>query len=143
MCKKKTQGLDCNIIKQDQYKANYQKIKNYIRESKYISISERPKTCESFGLLILVDVFRKEYRTRFYNYLLQNTTTVTKVSEDLGIPNKYCTQLKRSLEKNSKLRVVFYDRCITTKSRNVQYVSTKPKEWEKYCIAASNLQKNL
>jgi hypothetical protein len=102
-------------------------LKAYVRQSKYIDISEQPKICASFGLPYMVSVFRDEYRKRFFEYLQTHTTTVATVSEETLIPHKYLCQVKASLESKELLQVVSFRKCPTTGSSNVQFVTTNPK----------------
>lgn len=101
--------------------------RKYLIEQKYIDIQEQPKICEAFGLPYQRGIFRDIYRERFYNYLLNNVTTVATVERETGIPQKYLTVCKLYYEKLGLLKVVGIGICPTTKSRNVQYVTTNPK----------------
>lgn len=105
---------------------NIEKLKNYISNNPYIDISEWNSICKSFDVPFKKDFFRSEYKKRFYNYLKENTTTVSTVSKVTGIPQKYLTQCKAYFEKKNKLKVITMGRCPTTLENNVQYVSTNP-----------------
>lgn len=104
-------------------------LKAYVRESKYIDVLEQPKICANFGLPYHVNVFRQEYRQRFYKYLRNHITTVATVSKITGIPHKYLCEVKAYYEKRNLLKVLYYDKCPTTGSSNVQFVSTNPEYW--------------
>lgn len=103
---------------------NLERLKKYIENSTYIDISEWRKICISFDVPFSEDIFRNEYRQRFFNYLKTNTTTVSTVSKATGIPQKYLTQCKAYFEKKNKLKVVMIGQCPTTLKNNVQFVST-------------------
>ncbi|MGC6429851.1 MAG: hypothetical protein ACON5F_02300 [Jejuia sp.] len=119
--------------------SNIDQLTTYVRQSEYIDVLEQPKICKSFGLPYLVNIFREEYRQRFYEYLKQHTTTAATVSKATGIPHKYCCEIKYYFEKKKLLQVVYLDRCSTTGSQNVQYLSTNPEVWnDKTIVPQSN-----
>lgn len=99
-------------------------LKDFISKHKYIEIEEQPQICKAFGLPFQKDVFREVYRDRFYNFLLETVTTVATVERETGIPQKYLTVCKLRFEKLGQLKVVGLGICPTTKSRNVQFVTT-------------------
>ena len=109
---------------------NIEQLKMYIKRSPYIEVSEQRRICQSFGLHYMIELFRIEYRKRFYEYLKKNITSVATVSKETGIPHKYLCEVKAYYEKKKLLRVVMMGKCPTTGSSNVQYVSTNPKVWD-------------
>lgn len=104
-------------------------LKRFIVSQPYIDITDQPAICKSFGLPFLRNVFRNEYRKRFYAYLFNNTTTCATAARATGIPQKFLTCCKLYYEKRDLLKVVGIDVCPVTQSRNVQFLSTNPKEW--------------
>jgi|GEM_PF-2211611 len=116
--------------RQDKSTDNIEQLKAYVQQSKYIDFLEQPIICKSFGLPYLADVFRAEYRQRFYNYLKEHTTTVATASKATKIPHKYLCEVKASYEKKELIKIVYVDRCPTTGSANVQFLSANPEEWE-------------
>ena len=104
-------------------------LKAFVQQSKYIEVLEQRKICASFELPYLVNIFRNEYRQRFYNYLKEHTTTAATVSKATRIPHKYICQVKDFYEKRGLLQVVMMGRCCTTGSANVQFLSTNPEVW--------------
>jgi hypothetical protein len=118
--------------RQRQDNEKIEQLKAYVRQSKYIDVLEQPKICESFGLPYLVNVFRKEYKIRFYNYLKKHTTTIATVSKVTEIPHKYLCEVKAYYEKRKLLKVVMFGRCPTTGSNNVQFVSTNSNVWNNH-----------
>ena len=117
---KKGQGKNANKIAQ---------LKKYVNQSEYIEILEQRAICKSFDLPYSVEVFRAEYRQRFYEYLLSYTTTVAMVSKATKIPHKYLCEVKAYYEKKNLLKVLYKDYCPVTKSANVQFVSTNKEIW--------------
>lgn len=115
------QGKNSNKLEQ---------LKAYIRKSPYIEPLEQPKICNSFGVPFMVTLFRKEYTRRFYEYLKKHTTTVSTVSKDTRIHQKYLCQVKKLLEDKGLLKVVKIGKCPTTGARGVQFLSTNPEVWE-------------
>ena len=110
-------------------KQNIQRLKEYVKNSEYMEISEQPKVCKTFSLEYLPSIFRNEYRQRFYNYLLEHTTTAATVEEVTKIPHKYLCQCKDYYEKIGLLKVVYKDYCPTTNSKEVQFLSTNAECW--------------
>ncbi len=106
-----------------------QQLKNYVRKSPYICTTEQAKVCKSFELPYLKDIFRQEYRMRFYTYLFKNTTTCSSVEKATSIPQKYLTHVKAYYEKKGLLKVVGVGICPITKRKNVQFLSTNPQDW--------------
>lgn len=103
---------------------NLVRLIKYVRESKYIDVLEQSAICKSFGLPYRPSVFRQEYTRRIIQFLKENTTTASTVSKQTGIPQKYICQVKRNLEDKGRLKVVKFDRCPTTGSPNVQFLTT-------------------
>lgn len=112
-----------------QYQQKLNRLKAYVRNSKYIETKEQPIICKRFGLHYVKSVFQNEYRKRFYNYLKLHTTTAATVSKATQIPHKYLCECKAYFEKRKLLKVVFMGRCPTTGSNNVQFISTNPQTW--------------
>ena len=108
-------------------------LKVFIEQSEYISISDQPKICESFGFSFSESkyLFRHVYTQRCKDFLFTTTTTIATVEAKTGIPQKYLCQVKARLEKKRLLQVVGLGICPTTLSKNVQFVSTNPDEWSK------------
>ncbi len=112
------------------YNEKVKQLEQYVRQSDYIDCLEQPKVCASFGLPNIKEVFRKEYRGRFFNYLQEHTTTCATVSKHTKIPQKYLCECKDYLEKKGLLEVVSLDKCPTTGSNRVQFLSTNPQVWQ-------------
>lgn len=106
-------------------------LKTFVNQSEYIDVKEQPNICNSFGLSYLKGVFQNEYRKRFYEYLKKHTTTVATVSKVTNIPHKYLCECKAFYENKGLLKIITLGRCPTTGSNNVQFVSTKPDEFER------------
>jgi hypothetical protein len=98
----------------------------FVANSPYIQKEEQPDICRQFGFEYVPGIFRKEYRKRIKQFLKERTTTAATVCKHTLIPHKYITQVKSGLEKADELVVVKIDRCETTKSPKVQYLSTDP-----------------
>jgi hypothetical protein len=130
-------------IRQRQYNEKIEQLKAYVKQSKYIKVLEQRKICTSFGLPYLVNVFRAEYRQRFYNYLKKHTTTVATVSKETEIPHKYLCEVKAYYEKKGMLKVLYTDRCPTTGSKGVQFVSTNPNIWNDPMLEPQSKQISL
>lgn len=130
----KRQGQDNEKIEQ---------LKAYVQQSKYIDVLEQRGVCASFGLPYMVNVFRDEYRKRFYEYLKSNITTVATVSKVTGIPEKYLCQVKSYFESRKMLKVLFEDRCPTTGSKGVNFLSTNPADWDDPSLLPNSNQTSL
>ena len=104
-------------------KNDYKQLIEYISSSPYIPIIEWVRLCKSFNLPYKPSLFRDNYRERFCNYLKENTTTVSTVTKETGIPQKYLTQCKSYYEKKGKLIVVSIGICPTTGNK-AQFIST-------------------
>lgn len=111
------------------YTYKLEQLKLYVKKSKYIDKKEQPKICASFELPYLVNVFRAEYRQRFYDYLQERVMTLAMVSKATGIPEKYLCQVKRRMEKKGILKVVYFARCEATGSKGVGFLSTDKNKW--------------
>ena len=118
-------------------------LRKYLLENKYLDIQEQPKICKQFGLQYQRELFRSVYRERFYHYLLENVTTVATVERVTGIPQKYLTVCKLYYQKLGLLKVVGFGICPTTKSKNVQFVSTNPKHIEATSLESIVINKQL
>ncbi|TYB80335.1 hypothetical protein ES676_01320 [Bizionia saleffrena] len=130
-------------IRQEQDNEKIEQLKAFVAQSKYIDVLEQPKICNSFSLPYLANVFRLEYRNRFYNYLKKHTTTVATVSKITGIPHKYLCEVKSYCEKRKLLKVVMVGKCPTTGSNNVQFVSTNSNGWNDLELLPQSNQLNL
>ena len=132
------------MAKQPSQKDNsLEQLKNYIQSNPYIEILEQPKICASFGFSYKVNVFREVYRNRVYDQLKEHTTTMATVSKVTKIPHKYLCEVKAFYEKRQLLKVVYLDRCPTTNSKNVQFVSTNPNVWNDDTIKPKTNQMQL
>lgn len=113
--------------------------KKHVRLSRYFEPKEQLAICREFGLPHLKNVFRSEYRSRFYIYLFNNVTTCSVVSSKTSIPQKYLCECKAYFEKRGLLKVVMLGVCPYTNSRNVQFLSTNPQFWKsKDVVSKSN-----
>jgi hypothetical protein len=110
-------------------KNDLESLKTFIEKSKVIPVGEHYKICKQFNQPLRRELFRIEYSKRFYEYLSENTTTVATAERDLGLTHKYICQLKAKFEKLGLLKVIKVGICPTTKSLNVQFLSTNPDEW--------------
>lgn len=124
-------------------RSNIDKLKTYIKKSPYIEVADQRRICQSFGLHYMVELFRIEYRKRFYEYLKKNITSVATVSKDTEIPHKYLCEVKAYYEKKNLLQVVMMGKCPTTGSSNVQYLSTNPKVWSDSSLLPQSDQLSL
>ena len=112
-------------------KESIEKLKATIKNSPYIPLLEQHSICKELGLTYKKALFSNEYKKRFYNFLFNTTTTVAAVSKATNIPHKLLCQYKRYYEKRDKIEVVFLGECPSTGSKNVQFLSTNPLEWNK------------
>ncbi len=126
-----------------QRKDSLKQLRNYIKSNPYIEILEQPKICASFGLPYVVKVFREVYRKRVYDYLNEHLTTMATVCESTKIPHKYLCEVKAYYEKRQLLKVVYLDKCPTTNSKNVQFVSTNPNVWNDDTVKPKTNQMQL
>lgn len=118
-------------IRQDKYRDNIQKLKEYVHSNPYIKLHEQASICRSFGLDYKKYIFETEYRNRFYDYLKKNVATTAMVSKATGIPEKLLCYFKAYYEKKGMLKVVYLGVCKTSpRSRDVQYLSTNPEQWD-------------
>ena len=76
-----TNSLNPNGNGQGKYNEKVSQLKEYVKQSKYLEPLQQIETCKSFGLLYLKNVFRNEYRKRFYDFLFDNVTTCANVSK--------------------------------------------------------------
>lgn len=109
-----------------------ERLSQYVYENKYIDIAKWQSVCQHFDLPIIPSIFRKIYRERFYHFLRTETTTVATIEKVTGIPHKYLTECKAFYENKGLLKVVAFGICPTTKSKNVQFVSTNPNTWSSF-----------
>ena len=107
-------------------------LKAYVEQSEYIEKGEQPIICKQFNLPYIKSVFANEYRKRFFNYLLKNTTTTADVSTHTKIPEKFLCQAKAYYEKKGLLQVLYCDKCPVTKSKNVNFLSTNKTLFKEY-----------
>ena len=103
----------------------------FIQDSDYIDKLDQFHVCERFGLHYMPDLFRREYRKRFCNYLKEYTTTVATVSKATSIPHKYLCECKAYYEERGLLKVVGFGNCPTTGSPNVHFVLTNTNNWDR------------
>ena len=90
MSNKNTHSLIKSLGKgQYKYSEKKNQLKAYVHQSDYIESAEQRNVCAMFGTPYLAEVFRAEYRKRFYDYLYENVTTVANVSKHTKIPHKY------------------------------------------------------
>jgi hypothetical protein len=138
-----TNSLDPNGNGQGKYNEKLNQLKKYVSQSKYIEPLGQIKVCNSFGLPYLKNVFRDEYRNRFYTYLFNNVTTCADVTKQTSIPQKYLCECKAYYEKKKLLKVVRLGNCPVTNSRNVQFLSTNPNNWNDTFLIPESNQLNL
>lgn len=138
-----TNSLDPNGNGQGKYNEKLSQLKKYVSQSKYIEPLEQIKVCNSFGLPYLKNVFRDEYRNRFYTYLFNNVTTCADVTKQTSIPQKYLCECKAYYEKKKLLKVVSLSNCPVTNSGNVQFLSTNPNNWNDAFLLPKSNQLNL
>lgn len=138
-----TNSLDPNGNGKSKYNEKLSQLKKYVSQSKYIEPLEQIKVCNNFGLPYLKNVFRDEYRNRFYTYLFNNVTTCADVTKQTSIPQKYLCECKAYYEKKKLLKVVGLSSCPVTNSRNVQFLSTNPNNWNNAFLLPKSNQLNL
>ncbi|NGY38862.1 hypothetical protein FQU23_015265 [Flavobacterium sp. XN-5] len=138
-----TNSLNPNGNGQGKYNEKLNQLKQYVSQSKYIEPLEQIKVCRSFGLPYLKNVFRDEYRKRFYTFLFTNVTTCADVTKHTSIPQKYLCECKAYYEKKKLLKVVGLSNCPVTNSRNVQFLSTNPNNWNDAFLLPKSNQLNL
>lgn len=119
--------------------SNLVKLQDYVNQSSYIDISKQPLICNHFGLHYRPSIFRSEYRLRFYNYLLDHTTTVATISKATKIPEKFLCHCKAYYEKRNMVEVVAIGICPTTGSNNVQFLSTNESLWGNFKLNTNQL----
>lgn len=124
-----THSLNANGNEQGKYNEKLSQLKQYVSQSQYIEPVEQIKICQSFGLPYLKNVFRNEYRKRFYDFLFENITTCANVTKHTLIPQKYLCECKAYYENKKLLKVVGLGNCPVTNSKNVQFLSTNPNTW--------------
>jgi hypothetical protein len=127
----------------DKYTNKVEQLKTYVSQIPYIDPIDQPKVCASFGLPHIVSIFRNEYRSRFYAYLLEHTTTAASITIATGIHQKYLCQCKDYYEKRNLLKVVGYGTCPSTRSQNVQFLSTNKEKWNEPGPYANSNQLSL
>jgi hypothetical protein len=134
-----THSLNPNGNGQGKYNEKLNQLKQYVSQSKYIEPLEQIKVCQSFGLPYLKNVFRDEYRKRFYDFLFENVTTCANVTKHTSIPQKYLCECKAFYENKKLLKVVGLSNCPVTNSKNVQFLSTNPNMWnDAFLLPQSN-----
>lgn len=138
-----TNSLDPNGNGKSKYNEKLSQLKKDVSQSKYIEPLEQIKVCNNFGLPYLKNVFRDEYRNRFYTYLFNNVTTCADVTKQTSIPQKYLCECKAYYEKKKLLKVVGLSSCPVTNSRNVQFLSTNPNNWNNAFLLPKSNQLNL
>ncbi|QXP71950.1 hypothetical protein H0I29_07760 [Polaribacter sp. R2A056_3_33] len=116
------------------------KLSEFIEKNRYFEPLEQIEVCNSFDLHYMKNLFRDEYRKRFYNYLFNNVTTCADVEKNTSIPHKYLTECKKYYEDKNLLKVVGFGVCPVTKSRNVQYLCTNPNKWNNTDLLPINNQ---
>lgn len=121
----------------------FSKLKEYVQKTPYIDVLEQSTICKSFGLHYSPKVFRDEYRSRIYEFFKNETTTAATASKVTKIPHKYICEIKSYLESNGLLKVVTIDRCPTTGSPNVQFISTNKDVWNEFDLLQKTNQLNL
>ena len=109
------------------YNSKKEELIAFVANSPYIDKENQPEVCKRFGFKYAPSIFRDEYRKRVKQFLRNRITTAATVSKFTLIPHKYITQVKSRLEKANELVVVKLDRCETTQTSNVQYLSTDPE----------------
>lgn len=130
--------------KSKNYNSNkFSRLKEYVHGAPYIDVLEQPKICKSFGLPYSAKVFRDEYRNRIYEFFKNETTTAATASKVTKIPHKYICEIKSYLENRDLLKVVTIDRCPTTGSHNVQFISTNKDVWSQFDLLQKTNQFNL
>lgn len=140
---KNTNSLNPNGNGQGKYNEKLSQLKQYVSQSKYIEPLEQINVCRSFGLHYLKNVFRNEYRKRFYDFLFNNVTTCANVTKHTSIPQKYLCECKAYYEKKKLLKVVGLGNCPVTNSKNVQFLSTNPNMWNDVFLLPQSNQLNL
>ena len=130
MCRENTNSLNPNGNGQGKYNEKVNRLIVYVRQSPYIEPLIQIEVCVKFGLPYLKYVFRNEYRKRFYDFLYNNVTTCADVEKHTNIPQKYLCECKAYYEDRKMLKVVGFGICPVTKSKNVQYLSTNPDNWD-------------
>jgi hypothetical protein len=138
-----TNSLNPNSNGQGKYNEKLSQLKQYVSQSKYIEPLEQIKVCKSFGLPYLKNVFRDEYRKRFYDFLFDNVTTCADVTKHTSIPQKYLCECKAYYENKGLLKVVGLGNCPVTNSKNVQFLSTNPNMWNDAFLLPQSNQLNL
>lgn len=129
MSTRDTQSLKPHANGQGKDSNKKEQLKAYVKQSKYIDILEQPKVCNSFGLPYLSSVFEREYTNRFIGYLNKKPSSRFEVFKATGIPEKYLCQVKKRLENNGKLKVLYCGYCNIVKKHDIQILSTNPKHW--------------
>jgi hypothetical protein len=138
-----TNSLNPNGNGQGKYNEKLSQLKQYVTQSKYIEPLEQINVCRSFGLPYLKNVFRDEYRKRFYTFLFTNVTTCADVTKHTSIPQKYLCECKAYYENKGLLKVVGLGNCPVTNSRKVQFLSTNPNNWNDGFLLPKSNQLNL
>lgn len=138
-----TNSLNPNGNGQGKYNEKLRQLKQYVSQSEYIEPLEQIKVCRSFGLPYLKNVFRDEYRKRFYDFLFNNVTTCANVTKHTSIHQKYLCECKAYYEKKKLLKVVGLGDCPVTNSKNVQFLSTNPSMWNDVTLLPQSNQLNL
>lgn len=141
MSTKDTQSLNYNSYKQG--KDNKENLKEYVKRNEYFAPIQWLEICQKFNLPLLKQVFRDEYKNRFYKHLYKNVTTCADVEKNTSVPHKYLTECKKYYEDRNLLKVVGFGICPTTKSKNVQFLSTNPDNWNKTDLLPKSNQLKL
>lgn len=142
---KKHNKTSCNSLHKRQNKDTNKRqlLRKYVEENEYIDVTKQHEICEKFGLPYIASIFREVYRNRFYAEVFKEPSTAATVEHITGIPHKYLTECKAYYEKKGLLKVLAIGVCPTTKSRNVQFVSTNPEHWGSFEIPNDGLQLKL
>lgn len=116
-------------IEQDKGTDKKGQLKKYLSGLKFHPpVKEHYLIAKSFGVGNYKPIFKADAVNRFLTIIGKEPTTAATVSKLTGITHKYLCQLKRSLEKEERLKVIGIGRCETTGSMNVQYLSSNFEE---------------
>ncbi|MBK6496811.1 MAG: hypothetical protein IPG48_01930 [Saprospiraceae bacterium] len=105
-------------------------LKDFLENNRYVDIQNQPLVCQSFGLPYMPSIFQSVYRKRAFEHLQDKITTCAVVAKETGLPQKYLTWVKRNLEKKGLLYVVRIGTCPLSLRRNVQFITTMPRDNE-------------
>lgn len=108
-------------------KDNKEKLKSYLSGLKFHpDVKEHSTIAKSFGVSGYKIIFREDAVRRFLKAIHSEPTTAATVEKITGIRHKYLCDLKRQLEKRKLLKVVYLDKCPTTYSDGVQFLTSNP-----------------